>query len=153
MESIGSIVQGRETVVVGPSTTVAEASRLMTDRGIGAVPVLEETRLIGIFTERDVMAKVVAEGRDPQDTPVRDVMSTELIVAEAGAGIEDCLRRLHQARVRHLLVLKEGRLVGIASMRDLVVRELSEKDRTIELLNAYIHYIPADLSPPADEPG
>jgi CBS domain-containing protein len=146
METIGAIVQGRETVVVHPQTTVLEAARLMGERNIGAVPVLEADRVVGIFSERDVMTRVVAAARDPATTTVAEVMSTGLVVAQAGDSIESCLVRLQRAKVRHLLVLREGRFVGIISMRDIVAQELVEREQTIELLNAYIHYIPVDMS-------
>jgi CBS domain-containing protein len=133
--------------VVGPASSVYEAAHLMTDRGIGAVPVVEGDRLVGIFTERDLMTRVVAARLDPEQTRVGDVMSTDLVVADVTEGCEDTLARLQKARVRHLLVLKNGRLAGIVSLRDLIDRELADKDETLALLNAYVHYIPADLNP------
>ena len=72
-------------------------------------------------------------------------MSTELIVADLDEDHASCLRRLQQARVRHLLVLNDGQLAGIVSLRDLLAVELGEKDEAISLLNAYVHYIPSDL--------
>jgi CBS domain-containing protein len=107
--------------------------------------VLDGERVAGIFTERDVLARVVAAGVDPARTPVGNVMSTSLVVAEVSEAHDVCMRRMQQARVRHLLVLRNGRLAGILSMRDLVALELDERDEAITLLNAYVHYIPADL--------
>jgi CBS domain-containing protein len=147
MKPIKTIVGGRETVTVDRTTTVAGAARLMSERLIGAVPVVDGDRVAGIFTERDVMARVVAAGLDPTRTRVDEVMSTELVVADLSEGHETCLRRMQQARVRHLLVLDEGRLAGILSLRDLLAIELDEKDEAITLLNAYVHYIPVDLGP------
>ena len=71
----------------------------------------------------------------------------QAVVADVMEGCEETLARLQRARVRHLLVLKEGRLAGIVSLRDLIDRELADKDETLALLNAYVHYIPADLNP------
>jgi CBS domain-containing protein len=119
----------------------------MSDRHVGAVPVLDGERVVGIFTERDVLSRVVAAGVDPVRTPVSTVMSTDLVVADIAEHHETCLRRMQQAHVRHLLVLHEGRLAGILSMRDLLALEIDERDEAIHLLNAYVHYIPADLSP------
>ena len=118
----------------------------MSEHQIGAVPVLDGDRLAGIFTERDVMVRVVAAERDAARTQVGEVMSTELVVADWHEDHASCLRRLQQAHVRHLLVLNEGRLAGIVSLRDLLAVELGEKDEAISLLNAYVHYIPADLA-------
>ena len=91
------------------------------------------------------MVRVVAAERDAARTQVGEVMSTELIIADWHEDHASCLRRLQQARVRHLLVLNDGRLAGIVSLRDLLAVELGEKDEAISLLNAYVHYIPADL--------
>lgn len=146
MKSIGPLVKGRETVVVDASASVREAAALMSDRQIGAVPVRDGERLVGIFTERDVMARVVAHALPPDTTKVSEVMSTDLVVADVGESHEACLKRLQQARVRHLIVLDRGTLAGILSLRDLMRVELDEKDEALTWLNAYVHYIPADVS-------
>lgn len=145
MKSIKAIAGDRETVTVERRTSVRDAARAMTEHQIGAVPVLDNGRVVGIFTERDVMGRVVAAGLDSEHTTVDDVMSTDLIVADIAEGYEACLARMQQARVRHLLVLDGGRLAGIVSLRDLLVADASEKDEAITMLNAYLHYIPADI--------
>ncbi len=145
MRRVSTLLDGRKTVVVEQSTLVSDAARLMSEHQIGAVPVLDGDRLAGIFTERDVMVRVVAAERDAARLQVGEVMSTELVVADWHEDHASCLRRLQQAHVRHLLVLNEGRLAGIVSLRDLLAVELGEKDEAISLLNAYVHYIPADL--------
>lgn len=146
MRRVSTLLDARKTVVIEQSTLVSDAARLMSEHQIGAVPVLDGDRVAGIFTERDVMVRVVAAERDAARTQVGEVMSTELIVADWHEDHASCLRRLQQARVRHLLVLNEGRLAGIVSLRDLLAVELGEKDEAISLLNAYVHYIPADLA-------
>jgi len=146
MPSIRSIIGDRETVTVNCGTPVVSAAGIMTDRHIGAVPVVDGGRLAGIFTERDVMARIVAAGLDPNTTSVDDVMSTELVVADIKESLEACLSRMQQARVRHLIVLEEGRLAGILSLRDLLAADIDDKAESITLLNAYVHYIPADLT-------
>jgi CBS domain-containing protein len=145
MKPIRPLVENREVVVVDVATSVEQAARVMSDRQIGAVPVVDGERVAGIFTERDVLARVVAAGVEPTKTPVSTVMSTSLVVADVNEPHDVCMRRMQQARVRHLLVLREGRLAGILSMRDLLALELDERDEAITLLNAYVHYIPADL--------
>ncbi|OFW01310.1 MAG: hypothetical protein A3I61_00150 [Acidobacteria bacterium RIFCSPLOWO2_02_FULL_68_18] len=147
MKPIRPLVDNQDVVVVDLATTVAQAARLMSDRQVGAVPVLDGDRVVGIFTERDVLSRVVAAGVDPASTPVGAVMSTDLVVADIADHHETCLRRMQQAHVRHLLVLTGGRLAGILSMRDLLALEIDERDEEIHLLNAYVHYIPADLTP------
>jgi CBS domain-containing protein len=143
--SVRTIVAARETVTVDPQVSVLEAARLMVDHQIGAVPVVDRDRLAGIFTERDILARVVAAQRDPSATSVADVMTRELVVADVAESYDVCLQRMQQARVRHLIVLDCGRLAGILSLRDLMAVDVSEKDEAITLLNAYVHYIPADL--------
>ncbi len=145
MTSVRTIVAARETVTVDPQVSVLEAARLMVDHQIGAVPVVDRDRLTGIFTERDILARVVAAQRDPSATSVADVMTRELVVADVTDPYDVCLQRMQQARVRHLIVLDRGRLAGILSLRDLMAVDVSEKDEAITLLNAYVHYIPADL--------
>jgi CBS domain-containing protein len=145
MRSIKSILGNRGTVTVESSASVTTAARLMTDHHIGAVPVVDSGRLTGIFSERDILTRVVAAGRLPDTTLVREVMSTELIVANASESYEACLMRMQQAHVRHLLVLENGGLFGIASLRDVLAADIDEKAEAITLLNAYVHYIPADL--------
>jgi CBS domain-containing protein len=147
MKSVRAIIDARETVTVDPLMSVREAARVMASHQIGAVPVVDGDRLAGIFTERDVLTRVVAAGLDPAATSIADVMSTDLIVAEIGEPYDVCLQRMQQARVRHLIVLDRGRLGGIVSLRDLMAVDLDEKDEAITLLNAYVHYIPADLYP------
>lgn len=145
MTSVRTIVAARDTVTVDPQVSVLEAARLMVDHQIGAVPVVDRDRLAGIFTERDILARVVAAQRDPSATSVADVMTKELVVADVAESYDVCLQRMQQARVRHLIVLDRGRLAGILSLRDLMAVDVSEKDEAITLLNAYVHYIPADL--------
>ncbi len=146
MKSIRSIVANRDTVTVDSMTSVLEAARVMSARHIGAVPVVDGERVVGIFTERDVMGRIVAEARDPRTTSISEVMSTDLVVTEINESFEACLARMQQARVRHILVLDNGRLAGIVSLRDLMAADLDDKEEAISLLNAYVHYIPADLS-------
>ena len=145
MKPIRPLVENRELVVVDAGTSVAQAAVVMSDRQIGAVPVMDGERVAGIFTERDALARVVAAGVDPGSTPVSEVMSTDLVTADITESHDACMRRMQQARVRHLLVLRDGRLAGILSMRDLLALELDERDEAMTLLNAYVHYIPADL--------
>jgi CBS domain-containing protein len=149
MRPIGPLVAGRDVVVVDMAASVTQAARIMSENQIGAVPVVDGERVAGIFTERDVMSRVVAAGVNPANTPVSAVMSTSLVVADVRDSHDVCLRRMQQARVRHLLVLDNGRLAGVLSLRDLLALELDEKDEAVTLLNAYVHYVPADLSPKA----
>jgi len=145
MRSIRAILGDRETIVVARSASIADAARLMSAHHIGALPVLDDDRLVGIFTERDVLTRIVAAGRNPDTTLVGDVMSTELIVADINDSYEVCLGRMQQAHVRHVLALQDGRLAGIVSLRDVMAADVDEKAEELTLLNAYVHYIPANM--------
>lgn len=142
MKTIGSLVADRDIYYLAADQTVREASRYMTERRVGAVSVLDGTRLVGILSERDVMARVVAKGLDPDRTRVGDVMTRELVVANGADTHEDGLRKMKQAGCRHLPVVDGDRLVGMIAQRDLLQIDLTEKDEEIRWLNAYIHFIP-----------
>jgi CBS domain-containing protein len=145
MKTAKTIVGTRETVTVRPDASVLESARIMAAHQIGAVPVVDGDRLAGIFTERDVLIRVVAASLDPAATPVANVMSTNLVTADVAETYDACLRRMQQAHVRHLIVLEGGALAGILSLRDLLAQDVNEKDETIALLNAYVHDIPAHV--------
>jgi CBS domain-containing protein len=142
MKNIGGLVTGREVFNVRSDQTVRDAARYMTERRVGAVSVLEGTRLVGILSERDIMGRVVAKQLDPDRTRVKDVMSKDLVVAQTGDSHEEGLRKMKQAGCRHLPVVDGDRLVGMIAQRDLLQIDLSEKDEEIRWLNAYIHFIP-----------
>ena len=145
MKSIKAILGDRQTITVLSSASVTDAARLMAAHHIGALPVLDGDRLVGIFSERDVLNRIVAASRDPNTTKVGAVMSTDLIVGEVSEAYDVCLTRMRQAHVRHLLVLDEGRLAGIISLRDVLAAEVDDKEEELTILNAYVHYIPANL--------
>jgi CBS domain-containing protein len=145
MRSVKTIVGTRETITVDRVMPVAVAARVMAERHVGAVPVLDGERLVGVFSERDILTRVVAEERDPRSTLVGDVMTSHLVVAGVDESYDSCLNRMQQAHVRHLIVLDGGRLAGMLSVRDLLAADIDDKQEAITLLNAYVHYIPADL--------
>jgi CBS domain-containing protein len=142
MKTIGGLVSGREIYHVRSDHSVREACRYMTERRVGAVSVLDGSRLVGILSERDVMGRVVARDLDPDRTHVGEVMTRDLVVAQSSESHEDGLRKMKQAGCRHLPVVEDDRLVGMVAQRDLLQVDLSEKDEEIRWLNAYIHFIP-----------
>ena len=142
MKTIGGLLGGREVYHVVADMTVREVAAYMTERRVGAVAVLDGTRLAGIVSERDIMGRVVARSKDPDATRVADVMTRELVVAHTGDTHDDGLRKMKQAGCRHLPVVEGDRLVGMVSQRDLLQVDLTEKDEEIRWLNAYIHFIP-----------
>jgi CBS domain-containing protein len=138
MASILDLISNRTIHYVQPSQTVFEAARYMVDRNVGAVPVLEETTLVGIFSERDIMRRVVTEGRDPLTTRIGEVMSTDLRTVEPSATSEEAMCLMQTHSVRHLPVCEGRTLVGFLSLRDLLRCQFDEKSGEADMMRAYI---------------
>lgn len=154
MSTLEDVIAGRRLHRIEPAASTREAARLMTLRQVSALPVVDGEVLVGIVTERDLVQRVLAEGRWPDSTPVAEVMSSDLVIAGPSDAYEDALARMTRHHVRHLLVVADGRLQGVVSMRDLLFVDATEKAAEIELLNSYIYAVPAVLppmEPPAEE--
>ena len=125
-QTVEALVRDRATdelISVPASATVAEAVEVMADREVGAVMVLSEDKLVsGIFSERDLLTRVVRAGRDPQATPISLVMTRDVRFVSPGTSIEAALALMHVLRFRHLLVIDGPRVHGLISMRDLVTQ-------------------------------
>lgn len=139
MATIHDLVKGRETYTCLETQTVGEISRYMTERKIGAVAVVRGHELVGIFTERDVMARVVAQGRDAWHTKVGDVMTHNPWVVPPAETIENCMILMNKHGFRHLPVCDGDALAGMISLRDLLAYEVDEKDEEVRQMRAYIH--------------
>ncbi len=114
----------RSGVVTLPGTaTVREASQLMTEHHIGAVLVMAEAQLEGIFTERDALSRVLAKQKDPDETPISEVMTRDLVTVEPQTTAVDALRLMNEIGFRHLPIVEEGRVYGIISLRDFIGAE------------------------------
>lgn len=142
MKPISEIVRERPLYSVTRDQTVAETVRYMAEKNIGAVPVLNNNRLVGVFSERDVIKRVIARGLNPASLNVGDVMTTKIVIAESDEGYESCLKKMQQAHCRHLPVVQGDQLLGIVSLRDLLTIELDEKQRDLEYLHSYIYTVP-----------
>ncbi|HXH71396.1 MAG TPA: CBS domain-containing protein [Mariprofundaceae bacterium] len=118
--------------------TTLEAARLMTEKYIGSVVVTSHSRIVGIFTERELMMDVVGKGRDPAVVKVKDVMLTDHRKIASDATCEEALEVMKKKRCRHLLVFDGDEFIGLISMRDIVVLTLQEKDDLIAQLEQYI---------------
>ena len=130
-----------EIVTVSGATTVLDASILMVDRGIGGVMVTDSGRLIGIFTERDVLRRVVAVQRDPASTPVQDVMTTPVLTVTAETALDECRAVMTERRIRHLPVLGPSGLIGLVSSGDVLAFEVADRQATIQHLESYVYYV------------
>jgi len=140
MKRVRDFLRGEEVFYATPDLTVRQAAQYMSTKEIGAVPVLEKGRLVGIFTERDLLTRVVAYGLDPATTSVGEVMTKELVVADAGDHYEVALEKMKDCNCRHLPVVEKDRLVGVVSMRDLLLAETTVKSSAIRMLDSVIQY-------------
>ncbi len=138
MKRVGELVENRPVYSVPLSTTVADAVAYMAERKVGAVSVLEQERLVGIFSERDLMKRVVVAGRDPRQTPLAEVITRDPLVTDADEAPAACLERMRQAGIRHLPVFLASRLLGLVTMRDLLLADLQQKGDEVRLMRAYI---------------
>ena len=130
-----------ELVTVTADTSVLDASTLMVDRGVGGVMVVEEGRLMGIFTERDVLRRVVAVRLDPTSTLVRDVMTAPVLTVAPETPLQECRALMSERRIRHLPVMADGALVGLVSAGDVLALEVAERQETIQHLESYVYSV------------
>lgn len=142
MTTVAEILQAKlhtSTVYsVAPGDTVLTALRLMADKGLGALLVLDAGRIAGIFTERDYARKMVLQGRSSGDTPVRDVMTRAVRFVHPSNKSEECLALMTENRIRHLPVLDGERLVGLVSIGDLVKHIIDQQKFIIAQMEQYI---------------
>jgi CBS domain-containing protein len=130
--------KGREAWTVVPDTTVLDALKLMAEKGIGALVVVENARIVGIVSERDYARKIILKGRFSKDTPVRDIMTSQVYGVHPSATAEECLALMTDRRIRHLPVLEKDKLAGIISIGDVVKAVMSAQKVTIQQLENYI---------------
>lgn len=134
---------GGVVVYVTPQTTVAEAARKMARHNVSSVIVLDQQRrLAGIFTERDLLRRVVVEERDAAQTPVGEVMTTDVVVARPDMPRREVLQLMNSRHIRHIPVADESGLIGVISLRDVLRFENLEKDFEIEQLRQYLFQTP-----------
>ncbi|MBN2044773.1 MAG: CBS domain-containing protein [Anaerolineales bacterium] len=131
--------KGSQVFSVSPETPVFDALKLMSEKGIGAVLVLEEDgHVAGIMSERDYARKVALKGRTAADTPVAEIMTEQVICVEPSQPIQECMALMVGKRIRHLPVLEGGQLAGIISIGDVVADLISEQETLISQLESYI---------------
>lgn len=138
MSAICELAKGSQLFTVDEQVSVADAAAMMAERNIGAVPVLKSGRLVGIFSERDIMKRVVAQCLDPQATRVAHVMTTEPLTVAPNETHENCMVLMKKHGVRHLPIVDAGRLVGVVSLRDILLHEVDEMDGEVRAMRAYI---------------
>jgi CBS domain-containing protein len=130
--------KGREVWSVEPGVTVFDALRLMAEKEIGALAVMEGERLVGIISERDYARKVILLGRSSLTTAVKEIMTRRVVCTYPEQPIEECMALVTEKRVRHLPVLEGGKLAGLISIGDLVKSIIADQRLVIEQLERYI---------------
>jgi CBS domain-containing protein len=145
MATIYDVVKHRHIESVDSEQTVLQAVQLMVKHNIGAVPIMREGELAGIFTERDLMKRVVAYEKDPATTPVSEVMTPNPLTVDINEPIENCMVMMKEHQFRHLPLCDGKKLVGMVSLRDMLLRDLTEKDHEVRLMRAYIQAVPTDI--------
>ena len=128
----------RAVVTIGEEATVMEAAKIMSEERFGSLLVVREQKLVGIFTERDVLNRVVARHLDPLETIVKDVMTTPVACCLPTTKLAECRGVMTEKRIRHLPVAKENKLLGMISSGDILALEAEEQQHTIEYLYEYL---------------
>jgi CBS domain-containing protein len=143
MAKVSDILSGKgpHLVTISSQATVLTAATVMNDNKVGSLLVLEDGRLAGMLTERDILERIVAEQRDPQTTRVVEVMTSDVICCRPHTDLEEARSVMKNRRIRHLPVVEEdeGGVIGVISIGDLNAFQVNHQERTIYLLKEYIH--------------
>jgi CBS domain-containing protein len=141
MKTVQQLLESKRYSVVSvtSSSTVLDALKVMAEKEIGAVVVIDDEHLAGIFSERDYARKVVLQGKSSKDTPVREIMTEKVVCVRPEQTVEDCMGLMTDRRIRHLPVLDHKKVIGVVSIGDIVKEMLSEKEFVIRQLESYIH--------------
>lgn len=140
MTTVAQVLEnkGKTVFTVAPTATVTEVLRIMTSRNVGSVVVASGDRLLGVFSERDYVRKVMPHGEVGPDTPVERLMTGNVLTVSPSQTVADCMGLMTDNRVRHLPVVDGGRLAGIISIGDVVKAVIAEQEHTIRQLSSYI---------------
>ncbi len=123
---------------IGPDAPVIDAIRLMAERRVGALLVMEGPRLVGMLSERDYARKIVLQGRSSKDTPVREIMTAEVVSVSPQDNTDQCMQLVTDSRIRHLPVVENGQVIGVISIGDLVKAVIEEQRQELDHLQRYI---------------
>jgi CBS domain-containing protein len=142
MKQIAELIEGQVLTVIEPGWTVRSAAERMSERNIGAVAVVDDGALAGVFSERDIMTRVVAKGLDPDGTQVSSVMTRDIVVACSTDHVDAALQKMHAIGSRHLPVVDDGKLVGMISIRDLLELDDAAQRARATFLSELVTYSP-----------
>jgi CBS domain-containing protein len=140
MLTVGDFLKTRsgEVWAISPQATVFDALKVLADKDVGALPVVENEKLIGIFSERDYARKIILKGKTSIDTSVWEIMSQNVVTVMPQHTLDECMALMTNERVRHLPVMAEDKVVGIISIGDVVKALLQQREQTIHHLENYI---------------
>lgn len=144
MKTVGEIVRGRQMHFVEAETSVFDTAKFMAQHRVGAVPVLDKGRLVGVFSERDLMTRVVVTSQDPRSLQIEAVMTRDLVIAAPEEGYEQAMAKMVQRGCRHIPVVSGDRLLGFLSLRDLLQVEIDAQAESLAMMTHYVHYFPPD---------
>jgi len=141
MHTVGQILQkkGSSVASIDANATVLDAAKLMNERRIGALVITRGENVVGIFTERDILNRVVAAGRPAAETRVHDVMTSPIACCRRDTTDTECRSVMRGKRIRHLPVVEDGRLLGIISIGDIIEDQDAQKQETIQYLHEYLY--------------
>jgi len=148
MKKLREIMRAGFLFVVQRDETVRAAVQVMSAHNVGIVLVLEGERLVGVFSERDVVRRVVNRGLDPDVTPVGDVMTSQIVAGDPDEDYQSAMRKMDQANIRHLLVVKGPQMLSMISIRDLIRVDMQDKGEEIRYLREYLYQVPPEPARP-----
>lgn len=139
MSLLGDLLQGKELFAINSGSSIKVCVGFMVGKGVGLLPVMQGNKLIGVFSERDLVNRVIVKNRDLNEIIVDEVMSTNLVTANIDESHEEAFARMQQAKIRHILIMDGEDLAGVLSMGDLLETDLLSCKSTVEVLNNYIY--------------
>ncbi len=144
MQTVKQLLEtkGNDILTIDPNNTVYDAIKLMADHHVGSLLVMEKDKLVGIITERDYSRNVILKGKSSKETPVKDIMISNILCVQPEKTIEECMALMTEKHVRHLPVIGSDKVIGIISIGDLVKAIISEQKFMIEQLEHYISGLP-----------
>jgi|SRR5262245_47832064 len=145
MKKLRDIMRPGFLFTIQRDAMVTDAVRVMAEQNVGIVSVLDGSRLVGVLSERDVVRRVVDTGRDPAHTPVMDVMTVGVIVADPDDDYQSAMRQMDDANIRHLLVVRDGRMLSMVSIRDLIRVDMNDKSEELRYLREYLYQVPPEV--------
>jgi CBS domain-containing protein len=146
MKRLREIMREGFLFAVRKDATVTEAARTMAENNVGIVAVLEGYRLIGVFSERDAVRRVIDKGLDPAVTQIEQVMTHDLLVADEQEDYQSAMRTMDHANIRHLPVVRGSQMVSMLSIRDLVRVDMARMGEELRVLHEYLYTVPPDVA-------